>query len=354
MTVIGARPQFIKAAVLSRAIKARNKEFAEILVHTGQHYDSNMSDLFFKEMDIPAPDHRLSINQKSHGEMTGEMLIALDKLTDQCRPDIVLVYGDTNTTLAGALVAAKKHLPVAHIEAGLRSYNRHMPEEINRILTDAVADWLFCPTTSAEKNLLKENVPGKIHVVGDIMYDALKYYSRMNRASEAVKKIIDGTGGIFSLCTLHRQENTDNQAVLSELIEAIRTISTTRNPVILPLHPRTAKYVKNYGLSLDGIHCIEPVGYFDMLYLLKHAQNIITDSGGLQKEAYFCKKPALVLRKETEWVELLENKVAVLAHGRVGSIIDGFDHLKTIYHFPDNLYGNGRTAEAVLDCLTAA
>jgi UDP-GlcNAc3NAcA epimerase len=307
-TIVGARPQFIKAAVVSAAIRAAGG-LEEVLIHTGQHYDENMSRVFFEELEIPAPDFHLNVGSLSHGAQTGRMLEAVEKVLLSLKPQWVLVYGDTNTTLAGALAAAKLHIPVAHVEAGLRSHNRRMPEEINRVVADHLADALFVPTDLALANLRREGIPGsRMHQVGDVMYDAaLRYGARGEQKSRVLERLGLARAG-YILATVHRAENTDDptrlQAVLGGLAEIARQM-----PVVLPLHPRTRAILARSG-PLDsappGLAIIEPLGYLDMLVLEKNARLIATDSGGMQKEAFFYHVPCVTLRDETEWVELVE------------------------------------------------
>lgn len=315
LTILGARPQFIKAATVSRAIRVHNDaggaSVEEIIVHTGQHFDANMSDVFFDQLDIPRPAHNLGIAGLEHGAMTGRMLEGIEQLLQQQRPDCLLVYGDTNSTLAGALAAAKLHVPIAHVEAGLRSHNLGMPEEINRVLTDRVSTLLFCPTAAACANLAQEGYPfalpgGRrqfIDNVGDVMYDATLTYSARARSTVSLDAWAVEDDG-YVLCTLHRAENTDDPQRLEHILRALRDIAR-QQPVLLPLHPRTqhqlAKMSKQHWL--DGIRVTAPVPYLEMQRLESGASVILTDSGGMQKEAYFHRVPCITLRDETEWVE---------------------------------------------------
>lgn len=304
VTVIGARPQFVKAAAVSRCI-ARRSGIREVMLHTGQHFDANMSDIFFEELGIPAPDHHLGIAGGNHGEMTGRMLGAIEAVLIEERPDWVLVYGDTNSTLAGALAAAKLHIPVAHVEAGLRSFNRLMPEEINRVLTDHVSARLYCPTRAAVRNLADEGVrEGVIHV-GDVMYDAAVDARERARAGSDILARLGLAAGRFSVATVHRAENTDDSASLRAVIRHLEQVAAER-PVVLPLHPRTAQAAARFDVSLERLQIIQPVGYLDMSALLDGCVDVHTDSGGVQKEAYFHGKPCVTLRDETEWVETVE------------------------------------------------
>jgi UDP-GlcNAc3NAcA epimerase len=304
LTIVGARPQFVKAAALSRAIKKYNIE--EVLVHTGQHFDENMAEIFFREMEIPEPKYNLGINSLSHGAMTGRMMEEIEKVLLQEKPSVVVVFGDTNSTIAGALAASKLHIPIAHIEAGLRSFNMRMPEEINRILTDRISDYLFCPTDTAIKNLYNEGFKtfnNKIENIGDVMYDVALYYSRVSEKKSKVIQEQNLGGRPFVLITLHRQENTDDLDRLNSIVTALNILSTDFE-IVLPLHPRTKNIIEKENIKLD-FSTIEPVGYFDMIELLKNCSFVVSDSGGLQKEAFFFEKHCLVIRDETEWTELV-------------------------------------------------
>lgn len=303
LTIIGARPQFIKAATVSRVIAERG-DIVEVIAHTGQHYDANMSDVFFDELSIPPPDHHLGIGGGRHGEMTGRMIEALESVMLAENPDLVLVYGDTNSTLAGALAAAKLLIPVAHVEAGLRSFNRRMPEEINRILTDHASDLLFAPTKTAMANLRNEGLgEGRARLVGDVMYDASLFYREKARAPEWVTAMPVDKGD-FILATVHRAENTDYPARLRGIL---RGLAGAGLPVILPLHPRTRDRIATMDIAIPkGVYVVDPVGYLEMVWLEAHCRLVATDSGGVQKEAYFFGKPCVTLRDETEWVELVE------------------------------------------------
>lgn len=309
LTVLGARPQFIKASVVSHFISTLSG-VEEVVVHTGQHFDSNMSDVFFQELGMNTPAYQLDIHGGGHGEMTGRMLVEVEKVLLQERPDAVLVYGDTNSTLAGALAAVKLHIPVAHVEAGLRSFNMAMPEEVNRILTDRVSRWMFTPTTTAADHLKAEGVnAASIFPVGDVMYDVAKFHGKRVDASGGVMAKLDLKESGFVLATVHRAENTDDPARLTAIVEAFRDLSTDL-PIVWPVHPRTKAVLQKLGQLDDmpeNLHLIEPVGYLDMVQLEKHAALIATDSGGVQKEAFFYGVPCVTLRDETEWVELVES-----------------------------------------------
>ena len=303
LSVVGARPQFIKAAAVSRAIAA-HPGLDEIMVHSGQHFDDEMSAVFFAELAIPEPLHHLGIHGGSHAEMTGRMLPALEALCRKYRPDLALVYGDTNTTLAGALAAAKVHVPVAHVEAGLRSFNRRMPEEVNRVVTDHLSHLLFCPTTTAVDNLRAEGIAAGVHHTGDVMYDAALHAADAARGSRVLERLRLSPGE-YAVATVHRAENTDEPQRLAEVLQWLRERSR-KHPVVFPVHPRTRAAVTACGASLDGLTVCEPLGYLDMARLLTDAREIYTDSGGLQKEAYFHRVPCVTLREETEWTETID------------------------------------------------
>jgi UDP-GlcNAc3NAcA epimerase len=355
LTVIGARPQFIKAAAVSRLLRER-PGVTEVLVHTGQHYDENMSDVFFRELSIPAPEHHLEIGSGPHGQQTGRMLEKLERVLLSDRPDVVLVYGDTNSTLAGALAAVKLHVPVAHIEAGLRSFNQRMPEEINRVLTDHVSRWLFAPTPTAVENLRREGIAGdRVQLVGDVMYDAAMQFGEES-AGSAVQRWGVQSGG-YVLATIHRAENTDSPVRLRNIFEGLRAVAE-EVPVVLPLHPRTRSALLREGLlrGEDGrLRVIDPVGYLDMVRLERHARVIATDSGGVQKEAFFHRVPCVTLRDETEWVELVE-----LGWNRLVPPTDAASVGKGVLDAlqgqappppPPELYGGGRAATRIVDLL---
>ena len=315
MTVVGARPQFIKAAVISRAIRAVNATdmqppVEEFLVHTGQHYDLNMSDVFFDEMEgLAAPRHHLGIGNLAQGAMTGRMLEAIEKVILQDQPDCVVVYGDTNSTLAGALAAVKLHVPVAHVEAGLRSFNRRMPEEINRVLTDHASSILFAPTDTAVRNLASEGLPAdRVHLVGDVMYDATLAYGRIAEDRSRILETLHLRPRDYILATIHRAENTDDPARLEHVCRGLSELARSSR-VVFPVHPRTKAALKRAGSPGDGLTALtlcDPLGYLDMTMLEKHARVIVTDSGGVQKEAYFHRVPCITVREETEWRELVD------------------------------------------------
>lgn len=304
VTVVGARPQFIKAAVLSR-LAAASSSIEEILVHTGQHYDDRMSQVFFDELDLPRPRYFLEVGSDTQAGQTGRALVKTEKVLLQEAPDAVLVYGDTNSTLAGALAAAKLQIPVAHVEAGLRSFDFSMPEEINRRMTDHISRWHFCPTETAVENLAREGITENVFQVGDVMYDALRYYIR-RPASVTVQQLWEKVGSRYVLCTLHRAGNTDDIQRFVRLWEAINRLAE-EVPVLFPVHPRTRKLCDSLSLTAqEQLHQIEPVGYCDMLHLEQQAALIVTDSGGVQKEAFLQRVPCLTLRDNTEWTETVE------------------------------------------------
>ncbi len=358
VTVVGARPQFIKAAVVSRAIAAHNSsgnsvEIVEIIVHTGQHYDEQMSDVFFNEMGIPKPDYHYAFNRLSHGAMTGRMLEQIEAVLFDEKPDAVLVYGDTNSTLAGALAAAKCHIPVVHVEAGLRSHNMNMPEEINRILTDRISSVLCCPTETAVENLRKEGFDEfgcKIALTGDVMLDAAMHYSKMEEQHSSRAKHITSGLPLYNLATIHRAESTDDLSKLSEIVGTINLLHK-HTPVVIPLHPRTKASIDQYELNLECV-VVEPVGYFDMIHLLKHCNLVLTDSGGLQKEAFFFRKPCITLREETEWVELTENGYNILAGSSQQRILEAVNNFSNQnINWDMKLYGDGDAGNKIVALL---
>ncbi|MFY9100651.1 UDP-N-acetylglucosamine 2-epimerase (non-hydrolyzing) [Aliarcobacter cryaerophilus] len=404
LTILGARPQFIKAGSVSRAIASHNNQVAsleslvssedsknqklqtknfelitEIIVHTGQHYDANMSDIFFDEMQIPKPNYFLGIGGKSHGAMTGQMIEKIEEVALNEKPDWIMVYGDTNSTLAGAIVASKLHIKLAHIEAGLRSFNMKMPEEVNRILTDRVSTILFCPTDTAMKNLKAEGFPFTLTTnhqqlitnVGDVMQDGAMFYKSLAKIPEAVSSLWSLVSSEDSknqnlqtvnqkpkiknyiLCTIHRAENTDDETRLRSIFEALNEIAKEKQ-IILPLHPRTKKLLENLQtqnqkLLTKNLTIIDPVGYLEMVWLIDNCDFVMTDSGGLQKEAYFFKKPCITLRDETEWVELVENNFNVLVGANKQKIIEARNNVKSMNkNYTLNLYANGKASENII------
>jgi UDP-GlcNAc3NAcA epimerase len=353
-TIIGARPQFIKAATVSRAIK-NYPGVQEIILHTGQHFDSNMSDVFFSELDIPEPNYHLGVGGGSHGTQTGKMLERIDEILIQNKPDWVLVYGDTNSTLAGALSASKLHFPIAHVEAGLRSFNKRMPEEINRILTDHVSTVLFTPTETAVKNLTKEGIPlERIYNIGDVMYDAALFYGHKAEKGSNILASLDLKPEDFILATIHRAENTDDPQRLKLIFDALEKVSKAFK-VVLPLHPRTKESLSklNFNFNSTNICFIPPLGYLDMVKLEKNAKIIVTDSGGVQKEAYFHRRTCVTLREETEWIELVTGGFNILASNleEVESKIMFAINNSYLFDSNLNLFGAGNAAEKIVDNL---
>ena len=362
VTIIGARPQIIKAAALSRAIKNNfSNKIEEIIVHTGQHYDQNMSQVFFDELGIPAPNYNLGVGSGKHGEQTAKMIDGIEEILLKENPDYLVVYGDTNSTLAGAIAASKIHIPIVHIEAGLRSFNKAMPEEINRICCDHCSTMLFSPTATGYKNLINEGFnpenkkpftidnPGIYHC-GDVMYDNSMFFAK---STDNGQQTTDNNP--YILCTIHRNNNTDEPERLNSIVRALLRLSKEEE-IIIPLHPRTKKLL-NVNLSPDiynelinneRIHIIPPASFLEMIKLEKNASIVITDSGGVQKEAYFFKKPCIIMRSETEWKEIVEVGTAIITDANEDNIVNGY------YHFKDNktseypeLFGDGKAAEFI-------
>lgn len=349
VTVVGARPQFVKAAAVSRQLK--QKGIQEVIVHTGQHFDKNMSNVFFDEMQIPTPDYLLEIHSLGHGAMTGRMMEKIEEVLLKEQPDALMVYGDTNSTLAGALAAKKLLIPVVHVEAGLRSFNMAMPEEINRILTDRISNILFCPTDSAVGNLVKEGFSSYDCTViknGDVMQDAALFYGAFSADKSAVINTLGLESKPFVLATFHRQENTDDDDNLREIVDSLNAINQTME-VVVPLHPRTKQKIESSGLTV-AFTIIEPVGYFDMIELLKHCALVMTDSGGLQKEAYFFSKHCITMREQTEWVELIHGGYNVLTGASKEKILEMFDVMvNKTSDFSLDLYGGGSASERIAE-----
>ncbi|OEU43605.1 UDP-N-acetylglucosamine 2-epimerase [Methanosarcina sp. Ant1] len=347
LSVVGARPQFIKCAPVSRIIRKRNEE---ILVHTGQHYDPEMSDVFFEELDIPKPDYNLGIGSGTQGEQTGKMLIEIEKVLLKEKPDLVIVYGDTNSTLTGALAASKLHIKVAHVEAGLRSFDRAMPEEINRVVTDQISNILFCPTDTAVMNLKNEGITEGVYNVGDVMVDALKYNQKIAEDKSTILQDLSLNPKEFLLATVHRASNTDNKENLSSIVKAF---SDSEETIVFPVHPRTRKYLKEYNLwgkILKSTKVIPPVGYLDMLKLESNARRILTDSGGVQKEAYMLRIPCTTLRDSTEWVETVEEGWNIL----VGADYEKIKKSIREFEVPGKsrkIFGDGKAAEKIDELL---
>lgn len=359
VTVIGARPQIVKAAALSRTIASLREQqdgsaINQIMVHTGQHYDESMSRVFFDELGIPEPDYYLGIGSGSHGEQTGRMLRQIEIVLEKEQPDCCLVYGDTNSTLAGAMAAAKLGIPVAHVEAGLRSFNRNMPEEINRVVTDHVSALLFCPTKASVDNLSVEGITAGVHQVGDVMFDCILYYTKRAAAIEdRILKELAIRPKSYFLSTLHRAENTDDSVRLAHIFHALDEIAVVDCPVVFPLHPRTAKCSREYGLRLsDYVKTIQPVSYLEMIVLESNAALILTDSGGVQKEAYWLGVPCITLREETEWIETVESGWNILTGADEHRITDAVRRSrKTSPVGRESLYGAGDAANLICEIL---
>lgn len=351
LTVIGARPQFIKACMLSNLFE-KNSKITEVIVHTGQHYDKNMSDIFFQQLQIPKPSYNLGVGSNSHGKQTGKMLGYIEEILLNEQPDVTLVYGDTNSTLAGSLAASKLHIPVAHVEAGLRSFNKKMPEEINRLLTDHLSTFLFCPTTSSVVNLKNEGIENNVYLTGDIMYDAIIYYKKIALSQSNIISYLNLIPQDYYLATIHRAENTDNPNRLKTLLTVL---SSLERKVILPLHPRTKSKIKDFNLNRfflnSHIKVVEPLDYFDMLTLESQAKMILTDSGGVQKEAYMLKVPCVTLRDETEWVETVTAKWNTLVGAsNSGSILEAISKTKKPDEYPTP-FGDGSASKIIYDTL---
>ncbi|AKN32508.1 UDP-N-acetylglucosamine 2-epimerase (non-hydrolyzing) [Clostridium sp. P21] len=345
LTVVGARPQFIKAAAVSNVIR---KQHEEILIHTGQHYDENMSKVFFDELKIPKPDYNLEVGSGNHGHQTGTMLIKLEEIYLKEKPDLVLVYGDTNSTLAGALCASKLLIPVAHVEAGLRSFNMTMPEEQNRILTDHISKFLFVPTTSAIENLKNEGITKGVHNVGDVMFDAVLHFKGLAEDKSNIINELKVNKNEYILTTIHRAENTNDINRLKNIIEALNESGKT---VILPMHPRTKKYISDYGLKFnENVKVIEPVGYLEMINLEMNSQKIVTDSGGVQKEAFFLKKPCVTMRDETEWVETVQNGWNKVVGTDKNKILDSIVNFEPKEQQKD-IFGDGKAGHKILEII---
>jgi UDP-GlcNAc3NAcA epimerase len=342
VTILGARPQFIKAAVVSSVF---SEQFEEVLVHTGQHYDPNMSDVFFEELHIPKPKYHLDIGSGSHGAMTGAMLTKIEQVLETEKPDVVMVYGDTNSTLAGALAASKLLIPVIHVEAGLRSFNKAMPEEQNRILTDHISDLLFAPTQTAVKNLKLEGIVNGVHLVGDVMYDGILHFRGIARQKSTILSTLRLSEKEYILCTVHRAENTNDPERLKSIVNGLNAV---REKIVLPLHPRTQKYLQAYEIRLaEHIHVIDPLGYLDIVMLESAAKKIVTDSGGIQKEAFFLGVPCITLREETEWVETVENGWNVLVGADEQKIVGAIMGFNPVEERSD-YFGKGNAAAEIV------
>ena len=345
ISVVGARPQFIKLAILSKELRENHNE---IIIHTGQHYDDNMSKYFFEEMQIAKPDYNLNIGSGSHGKQTAEMLIGLEDIFLHQKPDVVITFGDTNTTLATGLAATKLNIPVAHVEAGLRSHNREMPEEINRILTDHISDYLFAPTLTAMENIKIENLYGKPFLVGDVMYDSLLYYGKIAEQKSRILKNLKLRQKEYILLTLHRPYNVDNIHNLQNIFSALKQ---TKKIIVLPVHPRSRKMIERTNTIIpENISIIEPLGYLDFIFLQKHSEKIITDSGGIQKEAYLNGIPCITIRPETEWIETVKAGWNVLVGDKKDQLIENCLHFKPSHNRP-RYFGDGNSSKKIISIL---
>jgi UDP-N-acetylglucosamine 2-epimerase len=348
MTVVGARPQFIKAAPVSRVLRQRHEEF---LLHTGQHYDDEMSDLFFRQLEIPAPDLNLEVGSGSHGAQTGAMMAGIESVAIDQRPDWLIVYGDTNSTLAGALVGAKLHIPVAHVEAGLRSFDRRMPEEVNRVVADHVSTLLLCPTATAVRNLEREGITSGVVLVGDVMFDAFQQNVQVAQKTCGILADLGLEPGAYQLLTMHRAENVDDPKVLEAILRGVKDAG---HRVVFPVHPRTRAVLKSTGLDVPGnVRLIDPVGYLEILVLEENAEAIVTDSGGVQKEAYFAGRPCITLRTTTEWTETIEAGWNVLVGTDTAAIARAMRDFRPKGQRPE-LFGDGHAAERVVEALSTA
>ena len=346
VSVVGARPQFIKASVVSKEIK---KSCEEVLVHTGQHYDYEMSKVFFDQLGIPKPNYNLEVGSGDQGAQTGKMLEKIEEVLIKEKPDFVLVYGDTNSTIAGALAAAKLHIPLGHVEAGLRSFDKTMPEEINRVLTDHCSDLLFAPTQTAVNNLENEGIAKGVHLTGDVMYDVLLNNLKIAERSNVLKEF-NLEPKKYLLSTIHRQSNTDNPVNLSNILEAFSEIN---EKILLPMHPRTSKFINIHGLKDkigENIIIVKPVSYFDFIWLEKNAKKILTDSGGIQKEAYLLKVPCITIRDNTEWIETVEDGWNILAGTEKGKIVDAAHSFEPV-NSQRNIFGSGNASGNIVDII---
>lgn len=346
LTVVGARPQFIKAAPVSDQLRRCHQEF---LLHTGQHYDHEMSAIFFEELQIPHPDCNLEIGSGPHGDQTGRMLAGIERVVLQLRPDWVLVYGDTNSTLAGALAAVKLHVPVAHVEAGLRSFDRRMPEEVNRVVADHVSSLCLCPTDAAAAQLAREGIVDGVVVTGDVMYDAFLGHADRARSRRSILDRLGLEAGRFALATLHRAENVDDRERLSAILEGLER---SELPVVMPVHPRTRAAMERFGLTAKSVRTVEPVGYLEMIFLETTAEVIVTDSGGVQKEAYFAGRPCVTVRDTTEWTETVTAGWNRLAGSDPATIADAVASFRPSGPLPQ-LFGDGRAAARVVAALAS-
>jgi len=352
LTIIGARPQFIKAVSFSRYLKS-SPDIQEIILHTGQHYDNNMNDNFFSELDIPRPDYNLGVGSDTHARQTAKMMIGIEDIAIKEKPDFILIYGDTNSTIAGAIVGAKLHIPVVHVEAGLRNFNKKIPEEINRIVSDSISTLLFCPTETAVNNLKKEGIIGGVYNVGDIMLETYLFYKNKALKNSSILNRLCLKPKEYILCTIHRASNTDNIRNLKNIFIGL---TDSKEIIILPLHPRTRKTIEqNKSIKRNigkNINIIEPVGYFDMICLELNTKKIVTDSGGVQKEAYFCGIPCITLFENTAWVETVEegvNKIVEINPKSIKENISNFNTSKQSY--TKKIFGNGKTSEKIVNLL---
>ncbi len=348
-TVVGARPQFIKMAPLSGEIR---KNFKEVIIHTGQHYDYEMDRIFFEELDIPEPDYHLGVGSGTHGYQTGEMSKKIEEILIEEKPDFVLVYGDTNSTLAGALAGAKLGIKVAHVEAGLRSFDKSMPEEINRILTDHCSDLLFCPTETAVKNLAKEGIKDGVYLTGDVMVDSLLQNKEIAEKKSSILEELELKSDDYIVATVHRASNTDRKENLEKIVDAFCEIEET---IFFSVHPRTEKYLKEYGLFdklKASVKLVKPLGYLDFLKLMSYAKKIVTDSGGIQKEAYILKVPCITLRENTEWTETIEDGWNVLVSVDKDNIIRALYEFKPCLSKHRKIFGNGNATKEIIKYLT--
>jgi UDP-N-acetylglucosamine 2-epimerase len=343
--IVGARPQFIKAAPLGMAL---GRNYKILLIHTGQHYDSNLSEIFFKDLNIVEPDYNLGVGSGNHGLQTGKMLISLEKVLLTEKPDWVIVYGDTNSTLAGAIAASKLHIPIAHVEAGLRSFNRRMPEEINRVITDHISNLLLCPTETAVDNLSREGIRDGVHWVGDVMYDALLRFLPIAEEKSTILESLEIERGKYYLATVHRAENTENPERLRSILLCLEEINDL---IIFPMHPRTANALEHFQLDLPRNVCVvDPVGYLNMLILQKYAMAVLTDSGGIQKEAYFLGVPCITMRNETEWIETVETGWNVLVDVDPEEVKTSINKPKPAEH-PLSIFGDGKASDRIAEIL---
>ena len=342
LTIIGTRPQFIKSATVSQKIKDSDK-LIEVIIHTGQHFEREMSNIFFNEMNLSKPNYNLGINQMNHGLMTARMIEKIEPIIVNEDPQCILVYGDTNSTLAGSITAAKLNIPIFHIEAGLRSYNRSMPEEINRLITDHLSSLLFCPTKTAINNLAIEGINKGVVLSGDVMYESFLKFSQQSGRNKVIKEKLDKN---YILATIHRQENTDNQDRLTSIFSNLDVINETLK-IVMPLHPRTNKKIKDYNIQTK-IRILPPQGYLSMLSILINSQLVITDSGGLQKEAFFAKKKCITVRSETEWVELIDSKTNILTKPK--EIFKAFDKVNNNNNneFDNEIFGDGKSSDLIV------